>query len=694
METKKTSPLTSEEKDRKMDEQILRDFNDQDKAARRKKNVRRAFCISLALLILASLLNWGVISSWGKVDIERVYGSGANGAEWSALVYRPKTAVDANPAPAIIMYHGSAGNARNHESWAVEFSRRGYVVVSVDLDGSGDALFTKTVQNQQADYWFNYMTNLSFVDKDHILTSGHSAGCTPAADLGAKYDVDGIIIAGGVSFFNGHYTNLPGVFDPTKGQGGGPTNASGTPNDGNSTEGPAIKVTEFNKEWHEWTGRFAICMGYAEMMNYSTDGNWESFVNGGGSAILRKYPGYEDVQTVEVDKVYGDFNSDSAYVFCAEDYRIHEGAFVSKNTIGNLLKYGQMITGDAVPNYIDSADQIWMYKDYAGLLGVHVFAIFMIALVMLLLEEVPAFGKLRWKPVRNVGLRGVGLAIDFVIAIVAPYIILKTDFFGLIGKQGSNLKKLGANLRYANMSLGIIMGMCLFAILGFCLFWFTERKKKNLTLADLGLFGGEYNALTKGGEKARFFVKTILLSLLVAAITVGVGYAYIQFQLNVAGTDFYAWFFGVKNIVISKLPAFVPFVIVYCICYIPITISLNVVRRLPSTGNDTKDLIINMLVNGLLSTAVIILMVAGKWHLQSTGNWAMDKTWFWNCALDVQRIFGLPTGMFIASSSSTFLYRKTNNVWLTAMVVGLMVAMMCVGYGQYQLDFLSAAVLN
>lgn len=309
-----------------------------------------------------------------------MYTTGANGAEWSALVYRPKEALDASPAPGIIMFHDSAGNARNHESWTVEFARRGFVVVTVDLDGSGDALYTTTVKNQQADHWFQYLMNLSFVDKNHIITSGHSAGWTPAADLGAKYDVEGIIIAGGVSFFNGHYGTLPGVFDPTGGQ-------------ANTTDGH--KIDDFNKKWFEWDGKFAICMGYTEMKNYSTDGTWESFVNGGGSAILRKYEGYEDTQTVEVNKVYGGFDSDSAFVFCAEDYRIHEGAFVSENTIGNLLEYGQKIVGEAVPNYIDSTNQIWMYKDFTGLLGVHTFAAFLVAPVMLRLEEVLAFGYLR-----------------------------------------------------------------------------------------------------------------------------------------------------------------------------------------------------------------------------------------------------------------------------------------------------------
>lgn len=58
----------SAQRDRQMDEQLLRDYGDPEKQVKRKKNVKRGFCITFALLILSSLINWGVISSWGKVD--------------------------------------------------------------------------------------------------------------------------------------------------------------------------------------------------------------------------------------------------------------------------------------------------------------------------------------------------------------------------------------------------------------------------------------------------------------------------------------------------------------------------------------------------------------------------------------------------------------------------------------------------
>lgn len=122
----------SEERDRCMDEQLRTRFNSEKGRADRRKNVRSGFLICLALLLVAAVLNWGVVTGWGNVRIDRVKIIGNDGAEFSALVYVPKGAADTAPAPGIIMFHGNAGNARNHESWAVEFSRRGFVVLSID----------------------------------------------------------------------------------------------------------------------------------------------------------------------------------------------------------------------------------------------------------------------------------------------------------------------------------------------------------------------------------------------------------------------------------------------------------------------------------------------------------------------------------------------------------------------------------
>ena len=136
---KKEKAIAQAERDRAMDEKLNSEFSDPQKRARRKRNVRRGWCITLIILLLSSLINWGVVTGMGNVTIDRIKLSGNDGAEFSGLVYRPQNATDETPAPTILMYHGNAGNARNHESWAMEFARRGFVVISPDQFGSGDS---------------------------------------------------------------------------------------------------------------------------------------------------------------------------------------------------------------------------------------------------------------------------------------------------------------------------------------------------------------------------------------------------------------------------------------------------------------------------------------------------------------------------------------------------------------------------
>ena len=109
MATTSNASIARSEKDRAMDEKLLHDYKDPDKRRRRRRNVRIGFCVTFAILLITSLLNWGVVSSWGKVSIDRITLSGSDGASFSGLVYRPDNATDATPAPGIIMLHGNSG---------------------------------------------------------------------------------------------------------------------------------------------------------------------------------------------------------------------------------------------------------------------------------------------------------------------------------------------------------------------------------------------------------------------------------------------------------------------------------------------------------------------------------------------------------------------------------------------------------
>lgn len=663
-ETKAAKRAAQAEKDRLMDEKLRKDFYDPDKRKRHRRNVLIGWCITLAIVLMASLINWGVITGWGNVTIDRLKLSGSDGAEYSGLVYRPANATDDNPAPAVICIHGNAGNGRNHESWAMEFARRGFVVISPDIYGSGDSqgyfdggemgYISKEALIDEPEMFYQYLLSLPYVDTDNIISTGHSMGCVAARVLGAKYDAKMVIAAS------------PG---------------------GGGVDGPfAGGDQSYPEAWHNYHGNYAILRGDVEVTgNY----NRIPVPEEEGPQLLAELYGEGVYDDFEVGKVYGSFEDGNAFVYEVEDQRIHEAAFVSTTTVGNLLEYAQLAVGDDVPNYIDSSDQVWPIKDYTGLFGIFAWAAFVFATALLLIEEVPAFAAVRRPLARNVGFRGPGLAIAMLIGVLAPYLVIKTDAFGIVGGGSyTNLKAMGFNLGFSNMGFGVVVGLTLVCILGGIVYVLSERKKKSLAPVDFGIIPAGYEEKTTRKQRVLSIAEMILKSALVAAIAVAVGFGYTQLQLSVLGTDFYAWFFGVKDIPLSKIPNYLNYLAVFIICFLFLSIDMNVIRRLPTTGNETKDVIIAMIVNVLVGATMVIIIVAVKWYLQSIGSPA-DTNWLWGMGLDTQRIWGLPVGMTVASAGSTFIYKKTGNLWLCALLVGTIACIMGVLYGGTRFHYLT-----
>ena len=666
-------------KDDILDQKLTERFTDPARQKKHHRNVRIGFVICTCILLLASCLNWGLITGWGNVDIDRLTISGNDGAEFSALLYRPANATDQTPAPGIIMYHGNAGNARNHESWAMEFARRGFVVLSPDLYGSGNSegYFTGYLPDvagpasmgaatsevsliYEADMFTRYFLTLPYVDKENWLSSGHSMGGVPSFAMGARYDAKGILVAAGTSAWN--FANA-------------------------SLDSCSELYYPYLEAWKNYTKNTVVMMGDVEHSKTLDPEQMNKSIQTKGLPTLLKYPGHEEDAELIPDHVYGSFEEGSGYAFLVEPNRIHEAAFVSSTTIGNLLKYGQLTVGDAVPNYIDSSDQIWMYKDYLGMFGTLAFAAFLCSLALLLIEEVPAFAVCKRPLGRNVGARGKGLLIMSLISLVVPYIVCKTDAFGIVGgANGLRLWNMGFHINYSNLGFGVILGLAIVCTIGLIVTIIVKRKGEALRFNDFGMVPYEYENASSGKWKG--VVSMALHSLLLALIVVAIGWGYMQLQENVLGTDFYSWFFGVKPLPISKLGAYWPYLIVFVIIFIPLSIDMNIIRRLPSTGNDTLDTLISVVFNVVLATAAVILIVAGKWYLQSAGS-AADTNWFWKMGLDTQRIWGMPLGMGVAVGGSTFLYKKTGNTWLCAFLIGTVACLMGILYGGTRFHYLT-----
>ena len=98
-------------------------------------NVRLAV-IGWILVLSGGWLAHAVQTSGGIV-IDDVRIELGDGKRLSALLYRPPDATAQHPAPGILAVHGYINSRETQSGFAIEFARRGYVVLAIDQTGHG-----------------------------------------------------------------------------------------------------------------------------------------------------------------------------------------------------------------------------------------------------------------------------------------------------------------------------------------------------------------------------------------------------------------------------------------------------------------------------------------------------------------------------------------------------------------------------
>ena len=588
------------------------------------KRATKVFALALAVTLLLSILNWGVITGWGSIQITPLRVVGDNGAIYTGLMYVPEGATSASPAPALLTLQGASGNARNHEEYAIEYARRGFVVISVDNFGSGDA----TIDYDSVGMWktaigdlfWDYMVGLDFVDPTRTVISGHSIGSTGTIHMAA-------------------YKN-PTVCVPIDG---------------------FMGVYPSKDEMH-YTGMICAITGAADSQN-----TLERL-----QPLLGLFKVDERIQTEDtelvLDKLYGSFEDGSAKAVYMTDSG-HEDAMINKQGMQIQLDFVQQAM--AVPHPLAGSDQVWMYKDYTGLLGMFSFAFLLMALAVALIENTAWFAGIKNPLPRNIGLRGVGFGISVACAVIFPLVVLKTGAFGLTKLLQEHTALFG--MGRANRAFSVVIGLSVMGFLTLLLFIFTDGKKQHATLRDYGL--------TSEGKTGLDWV-LILKSLVLAVVVLFFGFAYLRWQRETMGTDFYAWYYGYKPIAWNKFAHQIQYMAVWCGCFILASIGMNVERRLPSTGSETKDMARQLVVNIVLNCAVIFVVVGIQWYLQHNVDF-LAKTSMSSWDADLTRLWGMPAGMAIGAFGNTYLYRKTGSVWPGVFLVGCLCALSCVLYGGY-----------
>ena len=153
-----------------------------------KKNKTAAvLAIGLVLTLLGSILAQAFHTSFYSVNVSRVYFDTESGT-LSGLLYMPKGAGASDPRPTLVTTHGYLNSAEMQDAPAIEMSRRGYVVLALDMYDHGHSKGNAEHTGAFFSFWptaiwdaVQYMYQQDYVLKDAdgngvLAVSGHSMG--------------------------------------------------------------------------------------------------------------------------------------------------------------------------------------------------------------------------------------------------------------------------------------------------------------------------------------------------------------------------------------------------------------------------------------------------------------------------------------------------------------------------------------
>ena len=301
----------------------------------------RLLAAGLALALAGSVLAGLVQTGGGSVKISDLRFNGPGGSVMSALLYVPRTASAKTPAPAILAVHGYINSRETQDGFAIEFARRGYVVLALDQTGHGYSDPPAFAAGFGGPAGLAYLRGLDIVDKANIGMEGHSmGGWTILAAAAAMPDAYASVVL-----------------------------------EGSSTGAPFAK--EGDPAWPRNLGVvFSTMDEFSPLMWGVARG-----ADAPKSPKLQKVFGATG--EIEVGKVYGDVAAGTARALF-QPKTTHPGDHVSKAAIGYAIDwFGRTLKG---AKEIPSSNQVWMWKELGTFAGFVGFVLFVLGLGAALLR--------------------------------------------------------------------------------------------------------------------------------------------------------------------------------------------------------------------------------------------------------------------------------------------------------------------
>lgn len=509
------------------------------------------------LLILALLLVFigGAAASYvqtngGTVDIRDVRFMGTNGTQMSALLYIPEGVSAENPAPGILAVHGYINSRETQDGFAIEFARRGYVVLALDQTGHGFSDPPAFGNGFGGPDGLRYLRSLDIVDPDNIGLEGHSMGGWASLAAASVYpdDYKAIVLEGSST--------------------GAPFAAEGTP------EWPRNLAVVFS-EWDEFSGLMWGVETPPQMVE--TD-------------KLQTLFGADE--TVEVGRLYGSVEDGTARQLYMPR-GTHPNDHISTEAIGDAIEWMQLNLDGGRP--LPPSDQIWYWKEIFTFVQFIGFVIFLFAAGGLLLLS-GFFKTLRDPLPEGRGATGLGRLIAIVLTVAIPAL----TFFWL-QNQGTSWLPPSA-FWPQEITTGIMVwavGNGLITLALFLLWHFMSNRGAGGT--------SDHYGVTWAG---RLDWGKIFKSLLFAAWLVFLGYLLVAISDWLFKTDFRLWVLALKPMTRLHFQMFLAYLIPFTFFFLVASAVINGQLRWTRADGRPFSLGWSMLLNGIiLSLGIVILLL-------------------------------------------------------------------------------------
>ncbi len=597
-----------------------------------KKQAKIWLCISIALMLLASIVVSAIQTNGGHVTMKELNIETDLGYSMSAYLFIPETATAETPAPAVVVSHGYLNNKEMTDANYVELARRGFVVLAIDQPCHGDSeIMAQRIPNG-VDQGVLAVSRMPFVDVDRIGVTGHSMGggsCNTAVAVDNEREnplISAVLI----------HCNDPTV----KNSDGNYVNAYGNRNVG-------VIAVQYDEFFHKWVDESGIARQAPYYMGSPTA---QAFLHFGVDPTgLDK----RDAYTYYSETVDGE----ECFHVIYRPNVIHPWSHFSAKSETCVIDFFTKALN--APNPIDSSNQVWQWKEAFNFVGLVALAIFICAFGTLMLFT-PTFESLRAKEVVQPAKLADNKAKFWFWGSLAAGVL----FSCLIYINAVAFGNTKAVSQTEAMGLGVWSTLCgLFTILSMVVFYQCYGKKHGMNLAELGV---------------KMPLKKLGLSILLGVIIAVMAYVCVFTADYFFYADFRIWTLAIKAFE-APILKFLPYGLLFVTFYIASSVANNCFNYNEIGGKSW----VNTIIVALFTALPAIILPAIQYTTYFT-----QKHMMWqqmalgannvNPPMYVLWLFPIILILFASTVINRVLYKVTKNPYVGGVVNVIMVTLLTI----------------